>query len=95
MVLFKTTVTDAKTNEKYRFDMESENGLHDAIMKVYGIDTKKCTKTTEYTYIRFKRGYRVIKITSNGLGSPTVYDTLAYVYLKAINDKPYTVEPAE
>ena len=95
MTLFKTTVTDAKTNEKYRFDMESENGIHDAIMKVYGIDTNECTKTTEYTYIRFKRGYEVVKMTSNGLGSPTVCDTLAYVYLKAVNDRPYTVEPAE
>lgn len=95
MVLFKTTVTDAKTNEKHRFDMESENGIHDAIMKVYGIDTNEYTKTTEYSYIRFKRGYEVVKMTSNGLGSPTVCDTLAYVYLKAVNEKPYKVEPAE
>ena len=91
MCKFKATVVNPQTNEKIRFEMESVDGIRDAIFKALGIDIRDLGEGKEYFAIRFRRGWDVGYYDDN----TRRMERICYVYLKAVEGKPYTVTQVE
>lgn len=86
-MLFKVTVV---TDERIGFTMDSDNALRDAVLHALNIDIDKAPKGYEYLTVRFKSGWDVLKYKKGT--SINDLEHLCYVYLKAVNDRPYRVE---
>ena len=91
MCRFKAMVVNPETNEKIRFEMESVDGIRDAVFKALGIDIRELGEGKDYFIVRFKRGYDV-GYYDEKTGR---MERICYVYLKAVEGKSYTVTQVE